>query len=216
MIAGHRRRGRMAISGPTATGAGSAAAIYGCPDAGSLVAPGAGGCLDTGVARGKCGSTSTVPGDKLPAPAVGRRPARCRCFHGLVDRHAAPSCIRIDRPSGGGSPATTVHIRHTPIAARASHPSRRHMRKQFAQNIRITKSSDAATTHAYSRGSPHARTPLNARCSPAHTHGDVRRISHDDVRRPSGSSRPSASGMNARGPSAHIRRAAAPRHTKCD
>lgn len=63
-IAGRRRRGRTAMSGPTATGAGSAATIYGCPDAGSRGARGIGGCPATGVARDKCGFTSTAHGDR--------------------------------------------------------------------------------------------------------------------------------------------------------
>jgi len=62
-IAVRRRRGRTAMSGPTATGAGSAATIYGCPAAGSRGARGVGGCPATGGARGRCGSTSTAPGD---------------------------------------------------------------------------------------------------------------------------------------------------------
>ncbi len=57
--------------------------------------------------------------------------------------------------------------------------------------------------------------PLSARRPPAPVPEGARHRSHDDVRRPTGSSPASASGTNARGRSAHIRRAAALRQTAC-
>jgi len=57
--------------------------------------------------------------------------------------------------------------------------------------------------------------PLSARRPPAPVPEGARHRSHDDVRRPTGSSPASASGTNARGRSAHIRRAAALRRTAC-
>ena len=42
---------------------------YGCRGAGSHGAPGVGGCPATGDARDRCGSTSTVRGDRQPPGA---------------------------------------------------------------------------------------------------------------------------------------------------
>lgn len=107
-----RRRGRMAICGPTVTGAGSTAAIYGCPAAGSRDAPAIAGFPATGAARAMCGSTSTATGDRRrsrgPAPPhrqrtpdSARRIGRQTRLDATADRRGAPARCRLhtDRPA---------------------------------------------------------------------------------------------------------------------
>ncbi len=214
MIAGHRRRGRTAMFGPTVTGAGSAAAIYGCPDAGSPAAQGVDGCPATGGARGKYGSTLTVPGDESPAPAAGRRGA-VASTRLSIDTLPGPAYELTDGLDADracpchGCPYPSDASRRACVAPFATpHATATRSKRSDNQIVRCCRNSYVRPQIATL---PHdvPRPP------PVRVRGDVRPISHDDVYHPSGSSWPLQWGTNARGPSAHIRRAAAPRHTAC-